>query len=139
MALNKIYASTEAKHRLRTVGTNVQPGTPLLVNARPAVTITASGDATKTQTTNLPSGLTSITYENGGFGNPDNQAVVAYDGTWEFAVTGATTSTASDVAVYITSGGALTTTASGNTLFGYTDYPPDYRKTAGRAPVRIGA
>jgi hypothetical protein len=40
--------------------------------------------------------------------------------------------------VYITAGGALNLTASGNTLFGYTDYPKGYTKENGRAPVAIG-
>ena len=73
-------------------------------------------------------------------GNLPAEATVAYDGTWEFSsITGVTTSTGQDVAVYITSGGVLTLTSSGNTLYGYTDYPRDYVKAAGIAPVRIGA
>jgi hypothetical protein len=138
MALNKIFQSTQALHRERPVPADTQPGTPLLSGARPAVTLTAAGGSTKTQTDGLPSGITSITYENGGASNLEDHATLAFDGTFEFAVTGATTSTLSDVAVYITSGGSLTLTASGNTLYGYTDYPRDYRKEAGRAPVKIG-
>ena len=34
---------------------------------------------------------------------------------------------------------ALSLTEGTNTLYGVTDYPTDYRKEAGRAPVRIGA
>lgn len=76
----------------------------------------------------------------GGVGNLDDSATVAFDGTWEFTgITGVTASTGQDVAIYITSGGALTTTATSNTLFGYTDYPRGYAKATGRAPVRIGA
>lgn len=136
MALNKVYQETERKNRERAVPEGTQPGTPLLINARPAVTLTARGDATKGET--LPGGVT-LTFGNGGVGNLADSASVAFDGTWEFAVAGATTSTGQDVAVYITAAGALTLTVGTNTLFGYTDYPRDYAKVAGRAPVRIGA
>ena len=136
MALNKVYRETASKNRSRAVPSGTAAGTPLLVNSRPAVTLTARSDATRTET--LSDG-TAITYNIGGVGSPSGEATVAFDGTFEFAVTGATTSTASDVAVYITSGGALTLTVGTNTLFGYTDYPTDYVKQAGRAPVKIGA
>jgi hypothetical protein len=49
-------------------------------------------------------------------GNPDGYATVDLVGAYEQTVTGALTPGA---AVYITSGGALNTTASGNTLWGY--------------------
>lgn len=138
MALNKIFQSTEKDHRERIVPSGTLPGTPLLINGRPVVALTARGDATRTDTTSLPGGLTSITYKVGGASNLADRASVAYDGTWEFAVTGATTSTLSDVEVFITSGGVLTLTSTSNTHYGWTDYPRDYRKEAGRAPVRIG-
>lgn len=138
MALNKIYQSTEADHRERPVPANTQPGTPLLSGGRPAITLTARGDATRTVTTSLPAGLTSITYTNGGASNLDDSATLAFDGTWELAVTGATVNTANDVEVFITGGGTVTLTGTGNTHYGWTDYPRDYRKEAGRAAVRIG-
>lgn len=137
MALNKVFAETQSKNRERAVPAGTQPGTPLLINARPAVALTARGDATKVTT--LPGGTT-VTAGNGGVGNLADSASVAFDGTWVFeGVTGVTTSTGQDVAVYITSAGALTTTATSNTLFGYTDYPRDFAKATGRAAVRIGA
>lgn len=150
MALNKIFASTQELHRDRALSlitspssppSEIQPGVPVVVGARPAVSITASGNAEKTQTTGLPSGISSVTWENGGVGNSADpaSATFAFDGTFEFAVTGATTSTASETAVYITSAGALTLTEGSNVLYGYTDYPVGYRKEAGRAPVKIGA
>lgn len=150
MALNKIFASTQELHRDRALSlitspsvppSSIQPGVPVVVGARPAVSITASGNATKTQASDLPSGITSVTWENGGVGNSDNpaHATFAFDGTFEFAVTGATTSTANETAVYITTAGALTLTEGTNVLYGYTDYPVGYRKEDGRAPVKIGA
>lgn len=154
MALNKIYASNQELHRdypltdiiVPSGTTTIQPGVPALIGsaaatARPAVSLTASGNGTKTETIGLPAGITSVTYSNGGVGNSASpaSATFAFNGTFEFAVTGATTSTGSGVPVYITSAGALTLTVGSNTLYGHTDYPRDYRKEADRAPVKIGA
>lgn len=148
MALNKIFQSTQALHRERLLSTitsptpaptTIQPGVPVLFGTRPAVSLTASGGATKTQTSPLPSGITSVTYTNGGAGNAAGAASFAFDGTWEFAVATATTSTASEVEVFIIpASGALTLVSTGNTHFGWTDYPVGYTKVAGRAAVRIG-
>lgn len=151
MAINKIYQSTEALHRDRalasvtvptTAPASIQPGTPVVFGDGPAVSLTASGNATVTQTANLPAGVSSITYANGGVGNLASPASAsfAFDGSFEFAVTGATTTTASGVAVYITASGGLTLTEGSNTLYGHTDYPnQNYTKVAGRAVVKIGA
>ena len=149
MALNKIFAGTDASNRAELVAeitfpasqTTIQPGVPVIFGTRPAVSLTADGAATKVKANPVP-GITSITYANGGASLAAGQASFAYDGTYEFAVTGAITSTARNVEVFMTKAtGALTLTAdSGNTIhYGWTDYPVSFRKTAGRAPVRIGA
>lgn len=138
MALNLVYLGSPEKQREREVGADVLPGTPKIIGGKSVVTLTASG-GTDAASINVPGGYTISGGPGiGGVGNRTNWATVAYDGTYEFDVTGATTSTANDVAVYITSGGALTLTVGTNTLFGVTDYPPDYAKVAGKAPVRIG-
>jgi hypothetical protein len=137
MALNQIFAPTTGKNRPRVVASGVVSGQPLLSGAEPAVALTDRGDAVKTIA--VPgSALTSVTYKSGGASLAANEASLAFDGTFEFAVATAATNTDSGVAVYITSGGTLTLVSTGNTLFGYTDYPKGYRKEAGRAPVRIG-
>lgn len=150
MALNKIFQSSQRLHRARalntisnptTAPTTIQPGVPVTLGAGaiPAVSLTASGNGTKTQTTGLPVNVTSLTYTNGGVGLAAGEASFAFDGTFEFAVTGALTTTTSDVEVFIVPvGGALTLTAAGNVHYGWTDYPKGYTKEAGRAPVRIG-
>lgn len=136
MATNLVYVYSKERTRERQVPSGTQPGTPLIINARPCVTITARGDATVTKT--LADG-SQVTRPNGGAGNLPDSATVAFDGTWEFTgIAGVTTSTAQDVAIYLTSGGALTTTSTSNTLYGYTDYPRGYTKAANKAPVRIG-
>lgn len=147
MALNKIFQSTPSRHRVRALSTvtqptstptTIQPGVPVVFADGPAVSLTASGNGTKTQTTGLPSDITSITYKNAPVGVDAGEAVFAFDGTYEFAVTGAGTSTANGVEVYITTGGTLTLTTGTNVHYGWTDYPKGYRKESGRAAVRVG-
>lgn len=147
MALNKVFNGTPGKNRVHplteisqptTPPTTIQPGVPVVVAGKPAVSLTASGNGTATVSNPYP-GVTSLTYANGGASLADGEASFAHDGTYEFAVTGVTTSTGSGVNVYITTAGALTLTVGTNVLFGKTDYPKDYRKQAGRAPVEIGA
>lgn len=135
MALNKVYEGTAELNRERPVPAGTLTGVPLLIGGRPCVTITARGDATAKET--LPGGG-ELTRPVGGFANAKDSATVAYDGTYEFAVTGALTGTANDVEVFITSANALTLTKSENTHYGWTDYPRDYFKRAGFAAVRIG-
>ena len=135
MALNKVYEGTAELNRERPVPAGTLAGVPLLIGGRPVVTITARGDAMVTEI--LPGGET-LTRPVGGFANADDSATVAYDGTYELNVTGATTTTANDVEVFITSTGALTLTNTGNKHYGWTDYPRDYFKRAAIAAVRIG-
>lgn len=134
MSLNEVLAYNRAKTAERPVPSGTLSGAPLLINSRPCVTITARSDATKTFS--LADG-SSRTIPIGSAGQTAGSATVAYDGTFEFAVTGVTTSTAQDTAVYITSGNALTLTATANTLYGYINYPTSYTQKNGVAPVRI--
>ena len=134
MAMNMIYAFSREKGRERQVPVGTQSGAPLLINGRPCVAVTARGDATNTKV--LADGTT-ITRNVGGAGNLFDSATVVYDGTWEFAIAGIPTNTGQDVQVYITSANVLTLVLTGNTPFGFTDYPRDYVKTVGIAPVRI--
>lgn len=150
MTVKKIFAGNPRDNRARKLSlitapsvapTTIQPGVPVLVAARPAISLTASGNGTVTTSNPVP-GVTSITYTNGGASLAAGEATFAFNGTYELAVTGALTTTESDVEVFIVkASGALTLTADGaNTAhFGYTDFPVGYRKAAGRAAVRIGA
>lgn len=71
-------------------------------------------------------------------------AGVAIDGTWPFAEivsSGSTpvpTTTPQGTPVFLTSAGALTLAASGNTRVGVVNYPPTYNKAAGKLPIAIG-
>lgn len=140
MATNLFKKYSENLVRSVDFGATVQSGQPRLepVSNRPVVTITATGNATKTST--VP-GAT-VTYDNGGVGNGPESAAAAFDGSWLFPVAGATdgytvegAGTAKGTVVYITSGNALTLTASGNTAFGRID---DCNIVSGVAAVEIG-
>lgn len=134
MALNRIFKENERNNRVRVVPQDTESGDPLLLGARPAVALTDRGDGDRTFTT----GGISVTLPSGGVGLADNEASVAFDGTFEFEVAGATTETAQDAIVYITSGGDLTMTSGGNTRYGTVDYPVGYFRADGRLPVRVG-
>lgn len=135
MALNKVFQTDQKDHRVRVVPSGTKSGDALIIGDRPAVALTDRGDETRTETR----GGVTVTFPSGGVGLADDEASVTFSGSFEFPVTGALTSTGNDVAVYITSAGALTLTVGTNTLFGHTDYPKDYVKRAGIAVVRIGA
>lgn len=148
MTTRMIFASTEALHRARPLAditaptpapTTIQPGVPVLLQNRPAISMTASGNSTVTVASPVP-GITSVTYANGGVGNDSGEASFAFDGTANLSVTGATTTTKSGIEVFITPAtGALTLTPTGNTHYGWTDYPKSFRKVTSAAAVRIGA
>lgn len=148
MAENMFKKYTESLTREIEVGANVPGGSAVLDGTRPAVTIAASGGSAITQTTNLPSNVTSISYTDGGVGYRTNCAVVAYDGSWLFPVTGVTngetvpdaaagTNQGTNVYAVVASGKitSLTLTDTGNTYFGKID---DGNIVDGVAPVLIG-
>jgi hypothetical protein len=147
MTVRKIFSSNEALHRARpladisvptTPPTTIQPGVPVLLQGRPAISLTASGNGSVTQASPVP-GISSITYGNGGVGNDSGEATFAFNGTFGLPVVGALTTTKSEIEVFIIpASGLLTLTSSGNTHYGWTDYPKGYRKTAATAAVRIG-
>jgi hypothetical protein len=116
MALNMTHKFT--KSEVWPVGTEVAPGTAVLSSTdQPGVTITGSGDYVKTETI----GAVEVTFPAGGVGLADEDATVAIDGAFRFPVVGASSSTAVNTPVYITSAGALTLTEGSNTLFGKVD------------------
>lgn len=139
MATNNIFQENGKNNRARTVPAGTVAGDFLMFGDVPAVAYTDRGDATKTYP--VAEGVT-ITRPSGAVGFKADEAGVAFDGTWEFEVTGVTTSTDSEVPVYFAAGDPdeLTLTKTGNKLFGYTDYPQEnYFRRAGIAPVKIGA
>lgn len=143
MATNLVYMGTPADNRVETLAATYGSGVPVLsLGGLPAVTLTGSGDYTKTETIAGYGTLSGIPA--GGVGLAGKEVTLAFNGTFEFdkAAFGGTlptTNIAQGNKVYITSGGDLTNTATNNTLFGYYDYPKDYDTTRGFLPIRIGA
>ena len=123
MAKNMIYSDAETDRRVAVVGNDVAPGTALIVGGRPVVTITGSGDYDGNAITMTANGkTTTLLGGRGGVGLQDDEATVTASGTWAFPVAGATASTDRGETVYLTSAGALTLTASGNTKFGIVEF-----------------
>ena len=144
MATNLVYMGHPADNRVETLAATYAPGVPVLsLGGLPAVTLTGSGDYTKTE---VIAGVGTLTgFPAGGVGLTDKEVTLAFNGTFEFdkgafGGTLPTTNIAQGNKVYITSGGDLSTSSGGgNTPFGYFDYPKDYDTTRGFLPVRIGA
>jgi len=145
MATNLVYRNTDSQNRVETLAATYAPGLPVLsLGGQPAVTVTASGDYTKSEAS-FYAPMTISGIPAGGVGLSGKQVTLAFDGTWEFSAADFTgtdpnpeTITQGTV-IYITSGNLLTTTASGNTRYGTIDFPPDYDKTRGVVPVKVGA
>ena len=144
MATNLVYMGTPADNRVETLAATYGSGVPVLsLGGLPAVTLTGSGDYTKSEAIAGYGTLSGIPA--GGVGLAGKEVTLAFNGTFEFdkdawaSDTLPTTGITQGAKVYITSGGDLTTTSGSNTLFGYFDYPKDYDTTRGFLPVRIGA
>ena len=143
MATNLVYRNTDAYNRVETLAATYAPGVPVLsLGGKPAVTVTASGDHTRSEV--IPGVGTLSGVAAGGVGLAGPEVSVAFSGTWEFPVADITgiASVAAAVngeTVYITSANALTTTAGTNLKFGTVDFPKEYDKTRGLVPIKIGA
>lgn len=139
MALNLVYRNTDSQNRVEDLGKTLGPGDPEISKAGlPVVAVTGSADFTVSEV--IPGLGTLSGIPRGGVGLRGQEVTLAFDGTWEFEVTGATAASAQGTKVYITTAGRdLTTTAGSNTEYGYIDWPTDYDRTRGLTPVRIGA
>jgi predicted RecA/RadA family phage recombinase len=122
MSKNLVYAGHKPAMSLP-VASGVKSGDPVIVGS-----IVGVAETDRAATTN---GV-----RTGGVGNPDGYASVAIDGTYSLPCTDAVA--AAGTAIYITAAGALTTTASGNTLFGHT-VPVIQRGVASGATKSSGA
>lgn len=114
MNMTQKYTKTEVWE----VGSNVAPGTAVKsITNQPGVTITGSGSYSDSTVV----GPYTISGPAGGVGLNPTKATVAVDGAFRFPVVGATNAVAGNTLVYLTAAGALTTTATGNFLFGKID------------------
>lgn len=119
MAQNMVHKYT--KTEVWEVGTNTPPGKAVKSTTnQPGVTLTGSGDYTKSETVG-PYTVSGIPA--GGVGLKPTKATVAIDGAFRFDVAGASASTAGNTVVYLTPAGALTLTKGTgvNFVFGKVD------------------
>lgn len=137
MALNLVYRNTDSQNRVEDLGKTLAPGLPAVSKAGlSVVTVTGSGDYTVSET-----GFGGVTISDipaGGVGLRGQEVTLAFDGTWEFAVTGATAATAQGTEVFITDATNVLS-LTGTVSYGYVDWSTDYDRTRGLTPVRIGA
>lgn len=118
-------SDVESQRYVAEVGTDVAPGTALLLGGVPVVAITGSGDYDGNAITLTANGVTTtLAGGRGGVGLADDQATVSPTGAYAFDVAGADANavTPGVTQVYITSGGALTLTSGGNTRFGVAEF-----------------
>lgn len=112
MAKNEVFKDAEGLSL--PVATGTLSGTPLRIGILNAVAQTDEGSVTNPNYV-----FAGIAQPTGGIGNAPGYASVKTTGSWIVTVTGATTvSPGSLTPVYITSAGALTTTSTGNFLWG---------------------
>ena len=147
MATNLVYRNTDSQNRVETLAATYAPGRPVKSLAGlSAVTVTGSGDYTVSENIVGVGTLSGIAA--GGVGLVGKQVTLAFDGTWEFLASGfngtapnPTTITQGTAINFHTASGNLTTAAvgAGIVAYGYVDFPPEYDKTRGFVPVRIGA
>lgn len=137
MALNLVYRNTDSQNRVEDLGKTLAPGLPAVSKAGlSVVTVTGSGDYTVSETGF--GGVTISGIQAGGVGLRGQEVTLAFDGTWEFAVTGATAATAQGTEVFITDATNVLS-LTGTVSYGYVDWSTDYDRTRGLTPVRIGA
>lgn len=146
IATQEVFAHTDSLVEIWDAGAETPARTLIMKNGRPGVALTNTSDITGNVASKTFGRVTVALAKQGGVGNSKASAVdatqavpVAVDGTWEFeSITGVTTSTAQSTPIYVTSGGVLTNSSSGNTKVGEVNYPATYTKAAGVAPVKIG-
>ena len=142
VSTSEAFSSTDALREVWPVLAEVAAGTALITGTdHVGVAYTNSGG--HTATVSAVAGMTVTGILDGGVGLDALECSVAVDGTYEFAVAGATSGTANGTIVYavvatgrITS---LTLTASTNVRFGVVNNPQDYVGSASKICVKIGA
>lgn len=121
MAVNQIRRDVESRRFVAEVGSEVAPGTALLLGGTPVATITGSGDYSANEVA-VTHGTDRIVIggSGGGIGLEPTHATVSPTGVYGWDVTGATAATIIPgvTEVYITSAGDLTLTDTGNERFG---------------------
>jgi hypothetical protein len=139
VATAEAFASTDALREIWPLTTEVAVGTALVNGDRAGVAYTPSGGH---QISKTVGGLTISGFSDAGVGLDELKVSVATDGSYEFAVTGATAATANGTKVYAVLTGVLVTgltlTVGTNKLFGVINNPSDYDAPGAVSCVKIG-
>lgn len=139
VSTGEAFSSTDALREIWPVTSEVVAGTALLNGTRAGVAYTNSGGSTSSE---VVGPYTVSGGPSGGVGLDALEVSVAVDGTYEFAVTGATKATANGTLVYaVVSTGkitSLTLTSTSNTLWGVVNNPQDYDAAGAVSCVKIG-
>lgn len=129
MAFDWVYEDARGERRAVKVGPNLPPVTPVVVQGRPGVTVTGSGNYAGQQGTITKPAVDGLAAVEIKFGNSrggeslrDDYATVAFTGTIAGPVAGASASTVEGTKVYRTSAGALTLTEGTNVKFGAVEF-----------------
>ncbi len=143
---NLVYAGDGTYNRVEDLGRTVPSGAPVINKAgKPAVALTASADSTGTK---IQDGITISGFPIGGVGLKAKEVTLAFNVTAEFLAADfdgtapvVTTLTQGQAINYRTSNNKLTTAAVAANIvaYGTVDFTPDYDKTRGYVPVKIGA
>lgn len=121
MAVNQVFRDVESRRFVAEVGSEVAPGTPLILGGTPVATITGSGDYSANELAVTHKGTRIvIAGSGGGIGLQPTQATVSPTGGYAWDVDGADADSITQgvTEVYMDSSGDLTLTSSGNTRFG---------------------
>lgn len=144
VSTGEAFSSTDAQREVWALASfenaEVAVGTALLNNGKAGVAYTNSGGFTGPSET--LGGMTISGIPTGGVGLDALEVSVARDGTYEFPVTGASSSTVNGTPVYaiVASGKIteLTLTVGSNTLWGHVNNPQDFVASASAICVKIG-
>jgi hypothetical protein len=139
VSTGEAFSSTGALRETWDVTTEVAVGTALLNGTRAGVAYTPSGGHVGSR---VVGAVTISGIPDGGASLDALEASVATDGSYEFAVTGATAATPNGTPVYavVASGRitSLTLTSTSNTLWGVVNNPKDYDAPGAVSCVKIG-
>lgn len=134
--MRQVFADIESTREVWTLAAATAAHIAVLQGDRPGVTLSGTPGATQSVAIG-PMTLSGIPL-------PDNgqaalHSTVYTTGTFDGAVTGASSATAQGTKVYfVTADGTLTTTATSNTFFGVVNYPEGYVVNGTVVPVKIG-
>lgn len=138
MADNMIFKDDEKTRRVHEVGSKVAPGTPVVTPEGAGVTLTGSGDNAVLGETVLPDGeiVEYVARRRGGVGLEDEEATVAFSGTFAFVFDGSDLLEGGEV-ILIDDSGDLVVEAEGVTgeRLGIVEF---VRPEDGAAAVKIG-